>query len=167
MHDFRSDVLAKWELEDQYAKWEHPTNPRYLGERPSVSDDQTYKEVRARIANHTNRAEALARRHHVGHSMSIILRDGSGGPSPGRSGMLDGVDRTVGAIEEVLEAERHRVWNPLWWLLHGPFMLLRSAGVNTEGVERRLWSRVAVQLGVDVAVGLLAALIVYEIGVGR
>jgi len=58
------------------------------------------------------------------------------------------------------------VWNPLWWLLHGPFVLLHSAGVNTDKVERKLWSRLLVQLGIDLAVGIVAVLILRAFGVG-
>jgi hypothetical protein len=166
MREFREAVGKKWELEDDYANWEHPTNHRYLGPRPEVTDDALYKEDRGRIAEQMNRAEAIARRHKVQHSMSVVLRDGGNAPSPDRQRMLDGVNRAVGAVEEEVRDERPHIWNPLWWLLHGPFMLLRSAGVNTDKAERHLWSRVAVQFTVDLAIAVLVALVLNALGVG-
>lgn len=154
---FRQDVKDKWALEDEYANWQ-PSSFRYLGDPPDVRNDDRYNDVRRRIAEDMNRADAIARRLRVGHDLSVILRD-QGPMSAPRQAMEDALNRTVGAVRDEVQTERRRIRNPLWWLLYGPFVVLRSAGVNTESVERRWWSRVLVQLGVDIAVGLVAALL--------
>lgn len=164
MEKFKADVCALWAKEDEYANWQHP-NPRYLGPQPDVEDDPAYQEVRERIAKGMTRAEGIARRLRVGHSLSNLLWTGY--HQPDRQSVRDALNGTVGAVEDEVRIERRHIWNPLWWLLHGPFLLLRSAGINTDKVEQRLWSRVLVQFAVDLAVGVLAALVLVALGVGR
>ncbi len=184
MRLFQRDVEELWRREDYNAAWKHP-DPRWLGERPRLQDDEEYQQVRQRVAKGIMRAERISSRLRVpvmitspppaviaGSAPTIrtsmfeaILTDRTYRRIP-RQEIKDDLNRAVGAVEDEVKAEWRHVWNPLWWLLHGPFMLLRSAGLDTERVERRLWSRVTVQLGIDVVVGLLAYLLLRFVGLG-
>jgi hypothetical protein len=185
MGKFRADMNEMWALEDKYDEAERARNFRDLSDPPDVKDDPDYQEVRERVAKGMTRAIDIAYRLKVpvgivstpppviaGSSpvirttmFDVILTDRTYRRIP-RQEIKDDLNRTVGVAEDEVRAEWRHVWNPLWWLLHGPFLLLRSAGLNTEKVERQWWSRVAVQLGIDLAVGVVALLILRAFGVG-
>lgn len=163
MESFRADVLDMWARDDANANWQHP-NPRYLGHPPDLDDDAEYQEVRTRIAQGMNRAEEIARRHAVGHSISIILRDWGRTP-PSRQNVMDGVNRTVGAVAEEVRIERKHVLNPAWWalqvlafVLRIPLMVAGLMGADREKLEKDVWPRV---LSAVLSTVLIAALLAW------
>jgi hypothetical protein len=151
MEEFDADVRNMWKRVDAIASWRPPF--RYTGPRPKVTDDTKYRAARARIAKGMNRAQAIATRLNIGPSMSYILAEAY--HRVPRQTLVDLLNQTVGACEAEVAAERRHIWNPLWWLLYGPFVLLQSAGVDTAKFEKKWWSRALVQITFGVITGLI------------
>jgi hypothetical protein len=158
MEQLRANVEAMWAKEDAYADWRPPTF-HSLEEPPDVKSNPDYQAIRERVAKDQHRAQGVARRLEVGHSLSNILWDGQF--QPPRQDVRDAPNAIIGAAEHEFERERRHVRNPLWWVGRGvdtvlglPTTVLVKLGANRDKLENEVWPKVITPV-------LIAALLVW------
>lgn len=69
-------------------------------------------------------------------------------PADNYQRIVDIIDQTEGACEIRFSVERHRLFNPFYWLiafvrfvLRIPFLLFQTTGFHIEKFEEQLWGR--------------------------
>jgi hypothetical protein len=166
MERFHADVKALWALEDKYQEAARRRNFRDLSDPPNFEDDPEYQKVREAVARGISRASHIAARLGVPVGLTsypapavggpiiqtnlfeVILRDTTHRGIP-RQDIVDGLNRTVGASEEEVRAERRHVLNPAWWGLQAIAFILRvplevavMMGADRSKLEKEVWPRV-------------------------